>query len=396
MSDTLTPDTARDADEPAFDWTAPNRYPRLYNISAGFIFNGMVRPEMPQLPEYVTVRMPRRDHTLHVAVSQWNMLWEAAQFRRRFFDDDDLVEPLRTIAELGDVNVSLVPRTRSRYHEYSPLFHLLPKRTLDRFGLPMLPAGQWPFLAALDDPDTLLPRDFQQRLADAWAATIWRHLVSGSPQSAFRTDDSLRVLAHNLDFWLPAVTGVIQQRLRELPEVDKGVEAGPVKLIDGSILEGAVVGNPRMGSEVWMGEEDAAVAVEEVVEAADASGRLREIVDAIRSNRVEDDFSDHWSYAREDFERKLHRKRSKVKVSFVELDECPPVQSPETEVLDGIVYGDFLTLLDEREHQIVVLLHSGMTKLTDIASELGYANHSPVSKRLDRIRTKAAQHFDRN
>lgn len=36
---------------------------------------------------------------------------------------------------------------------------------------------------------------------------------------------------------------------------------------------------------------------------ADADGRLRGILDAVRSNRVEDYFSDRWSYAREDFER---------------------------------------------------------------------------------------------
>jgi DNA-directed RNA polymerase specialized sigma24 family protein len=110
----------------------------------------------------------------------------------------------------------------------------------------------------------------------------------------------------------------------------------------------------------------------------------------VRSNRVEDDFSPHWSYAREDFERKLYRKRSKVRVRFVELTDTIPVQGPETEVEDDIVFGDFLALLDERERQIVVLLRSGITRVGDVAAVLGYQNHSPVSKRLARIRRKAA------
>ena len=71
-----------------------------------------------------------------VALAQWNMLWEAAQFRRRFFDLDDLPEPMAKIADIGDVNVTFVPRTRARYFEYAPLFHLLPKRVLDLFVLP--------------------------------------------------------------------------------------------------------------------------------------------------------------------------------------------------------------------------------------------------------------------
>ena len=64
---------------------------------------------------------------------QWNILWEAAQFRRRFFDLEDLAEQMAKIADLGDVNVTFVPRTRARYFEYAPLLHLLPKRVLDPF-----------------------------------------------------------------------------------------------------------------------------------------------------------------------------------------------------------------------------------------------------------------------
>ena len=130
------------------------------------------------------------------------------------------------------------------------------------------------------------------------------------------------------------------------------------------------------------------------VEEADADGQLRGILEAVRSNRVEDDFSEHWSYAREDFERKLYRKRSKVKIRFVELTDTIPVQGPETEVEANLVFADFLALLDRKERQVVVLLQSGVTKVGDVASILGYKNHSPVSKRLARIRKKAAEYFD--
>jgi hypothetical protein len=114
------------------------------------------------------------------------------------------------------------------------------------------------------------------------------------------------------------------------------------------------------------------------VEAADQTGRLRGILDAVRSHRIEDDFSSHWSYAREDFERKLHGKRRKVKVAFVELPDTVPVQGPESEVLGSLITNDFLALLDVRNRQIVVLLASGVTSKTEIADILGYANHSAV------------------
>jgi hypothetical protein len=371
-----------------------DEFPTLRNMSAGFIFSGVVRPMEPAPPEYVALSMARSGMELVGAVGQWNMLWESAQFRRRFFDLDDLPNPMARIADLGDLNVTFVPRTRARYFEYAPLFHLLPKRVLDMFGLPLLRGGQWPFMADWAGIDDFLPSDFEARLARAWAWTVWPHLMSGSKMKAFSADDPIRLLAHNLDFWVPAVTATIQDRLRDFPEVDKGRTPGPVTLEDGSVLAGAVAGNPRMGGEVWFGEDDARDALVETVEAADRTGRLRGLLDAVRSHRVEDDFSGHWSYAREDFERKLHGKRRKVTVKFVELTDTIPVQGPESEVLGNLVTNDFLALLDGRNRQIVVLLSSGVTSKTEIADILGYANHSAVSKRLTQIRRAAEPYFD--
>jgi hypothetical protein len=373
-------------------------FPRLNNMSAGFLFGGVIRPLEPTAPEYVALPMLESSGLEMVgAVGKWNLLWEAAQYRRRFFDVDELPTPIAQIAELGDVNVTFVPRTRSRYFEYAPLLHLLPARVLDTFGLPTLRGGQWPFMADHARIDDFLSTDFEQRLTQAWAWLVWPHLVSGSRMSAFSNDDPIRLLAHNLDFWVPAVTATIQNRLRDLPEVDKGKQPGPVNLEDGSVLPGeAVTGNPRMGGTVWVGEDDAREALVETVEAADQTGRLRGILDAVRSNRVEDDFSSRWSFAREDFERKLHGKRRKVRVRFVELTDTIPVQGPESEVLGSLVTNDFLALLDVRNRQIVVLLNSGVTSRTEIADILGYANHSAVSKRLTQIRRDAEAFFDAN
>jgi hypothetical protein len=377
------------------DQATDDDYPQLHNLSAGMIFAGVIRPLQPAPAEYVAIPMERPSMALAAQVGQWNTLWEAAQFRRRFFNADELPEPMARIADLGDVNAILVPRTQSRYFEHAPLFHLLPKTTLDRFGLPALRRGQWPFLADWGGIDRHLPPHFGQSLAKAWAATVWPHLNSGSRLTAFSKNDPIRLLAHNLDFWVPPVTAVIQQRLGEFSEVDKGKDVGPVPLEDGSFLEGAVTGNPRMGGPVWWGAEDAAEVVAATVEAADATGRLREIMEAVRAHRVADDFSSCWSYAREDFERKLHHKRNKVQVRFVELTDTIPVQGPESDVLGSLVTSDFLALLDEKKRQIVILLSSGYRQ-HEIAERLGYANHSPVSKRLEQIRRQASEFFGLN
>jgi hypothetical protein len=61
-------------------------------IAAGFIMKRVVRPLDPAPPEYVTLPMPRHilASDLAFVVAKWNMLWESAQFRRRFFADDEL------------------------------------------------------------------------------------------------------------------------------------------------------------------------------------------------------------------------------------------------------------------------------------------------------------------
>lgn len=380
-------------EDPAF--LSADQYPRALSLSAGMLYRRVIRATAPVPPEYVCVPLPAcgpRSDTLAVAISKWNMAWEAAQFRgliaERFLPQD-----LSEIAGREDVNVTFLPRTATRYHEYSLLFHLLPRALAERYGLPLLRAGQWPYLADAGDVDRFLPADFEVRLSRAWASLVWRHLMSGSPQGAFSGSDPIRLLAHNLDFWLPPVTAVVEDVLRSFPVVDDAVGEYPPPLADGGILPGALAVSPRKGGDLWRGEAEAAEVVQWTIDEADAEGRLRGILDAVRSNRVEDDFSERWSYAREDFERKLYHKRSKVKVRFVELTDTIPVQGPETEVEDGLVFADFLALLDERERQIVILLNSGMTKVGDVAATLGYKNHSPVSKRLARIRAKAAEHF---
>lgn len=61
---------------------------------------------------------------------------------------------------------------------------------------------------------------------------------------AFTPDEPIRLLAHNLDFWVPPVTAAIEDTLRAMPEVDNGVVPGPVPLVDGSVLPGVVARNP--------------------------------------------------------------------------------------------------------------------------------------------------------
>lgn len=366
-------------------------YPQLYNLSAAFFFQFLPRPDAPAPPEFLYVPARSRSERLGLfgLCAQWNLAWESAQLRQRFLADD-LREMLPKLRFRDDINVFLIPSTENRIDAFLPLYMLLPCDIVERFGLPPLRKAIWPGPRSIHAAD-LFPADAERRLGAAFASLIWPYLVSGSPQRAFDKKDSLVLLSHNLDFWLPHVYSVIQNRLgaNELVEFEKDDELAKLERIRGTVPEDVWVDRCRMGGHAWIGKEEAREAVGEVVADAERTSRLAEIIDAIRSNRVEEDFSNHWSYAREDFERKLYSKRSKIRVRFVELNQAEAVVGPFSELTEKLLFEDFFAVLDRRERQIVLCLSRGTTKLGEIAAELGYANHSPVSKALNRIRNKA-------
>ncbi len=84
-----------------------------------------------------------------------------------------------------------MPRIKSRYYEYAPLFHLLPAKLVERFGTPLLRAGPWPHLIGYGHHIDYVPADFAKRLSPAWASHIWRHLTPGSPENVTQLGDYL-------------------------------------------------------------------------------------------------------------------------------------------------------------------------------------------------------------
>lgn len=375
----------------------PCRFPELGTLSSAFIYQFTPVAKQPAPPEIVFLPARNAERLEVVGVlASWNHLWEAAQYRKEVFNEDrfagSVPELLGWIERLPEANIYLVAETKTKYDAYAPLLHLLPKDLLYRHGLPALKRPLWPANATRIWNERILPNDFADRLSRAFAEHVWHYLDSGSGLRAFSSTDPLILLSHNLDFWLPHAITVIEDRMRDFERVEpetpkqRRILARARKHDDPDVA----IERPRKGGVLWMGEDEAGYATEEIVNAADRVGQLRGLIDAVRSNRVVDDFSPHWSFAREDFERKLYAKRSKVRISFVELKDTLPVHGPRSEYTDNLLWQEFAALLDARERQIVVCLRNGTTKLGDIATSLGYANHSPVSKALARIRKKAA------
>lgn len=376
----------------------PDTYPNLHNFSAAFFVKRVPVDLAPVAPEYVYVPVPPLVDGLHTeeggkirgAIAEWNSYWETGRFRGELLANR-MPPALSCLSRTSGRNIVLLPDEQdSRYEIYAPLFHLLPARVLRRHGLPLLRGGYWPLLITDHNVLKYLPGDFEARLTRAFGEHVWPLLAPRSRPQHFGAGEPVHLLTHNLDFWRPYVDIVVQELLREFDRVPVEDEHEARWFEEAKSVFPADLrpDKPLKGGDVWLGEDDAAAALAEVVEVADERGRLRAIVDAVRSHRVEDDFSARWGWEKADFERKLYRKRDKIKVNFVELNETIPVHGPNAELDEDLLWSDLFALCDARERRVVVCLRSGTTRVGDIARELGYANHSPVSKALSRIRRK--------
>ena len=381
----------------------PEFFPELgtFSIASMYRFLPVIPALTPSEVVYVPPPKLRSERVAFVgAIAEWNSLWESGHLRREMLKkssehwprclhwlfNDDLVQG----------NVRLVPLyAKARWMAYNHLYHLLPLDVLIKHGLPPLKRALWPQMPwGYEDSQGLVPIDVTERLGSAFASHLWRYLNRRSSKAAFGKSESMVVLAHNLDFWLPYVDLMIQERARSLGRVpydperlesDRRRHARLRKLYKDAPFSSE---RPLYGGSLWLGQTEAGSATERVVELADQDGRLRGILDIFRSHRVQDDFSDLWSREREDFERKLYAKRNKVTVSFVQLNDTAAVHSPEVEYHKNILWSDLLAILDKKERSIMICLRNGRTQL-EISSLLGYANHSAVCKALARIRGKA-------
>lgn len=374
-------------------WLGPDRYPRVMTLGAGHLYRFIPIPHKPAEKEFVYVDLNGKDPNVAVGtLAPWNVCWEMGQFRADVLEKH-LPEDLRWLEKTGDRNIYLLPRYgTNNFEALSILYHLLPLETLKRFNLPVISSGSWPAKGFLMGEADKFPADIEERLSRAFAYHIWPLLNSQSRPSAFTEDEPLRLLAHNLNFWLPHAYQVAEDRLKDVPpmKLEGKKDKNKLAYYQATNPKDLVrVDRPRYAADVWEGEDEAWEATEQLFETADGGGRLRALIDAVKSGRCEDDFSDEWSFAREDFERKLYSKRSKVKVAFVEFDDTIPVHGPEAEIHDRLLWENFIALLNPKEKQIVICLRNGATNLTEVAEEMGYANHSPVSKALAEIRRKA-------
>lgn len=372
-----------------------NGYPFIRNMSAAFFYTFLPSLEGDDsIPEYAFVNPISFAEKTFIA--EWNMAWEAGSLRSEFFEqrESNIPDSFRWLENLKDKNAYLVHNiSDSIYDTYAPLYHLLPLNYLKRYQLPLLKDGFWPnsiFSPMLG----VKAENFNDNFNKAFSTYIWSFLnkqLGNKPQSDFSHNDPIVILSHNMDFWLPYAYKASEEKLKSFGRVD--IEDTSQLLTLNEINQGfekegdgIIANRPYKGGYLWSGKEEAEAITEQILLLANERSDLFNIIDRIKSDRVDDDFP-RWSKAKEDFERALYKKRSKkFKVTLVELKDDIAIHSPHSQLFEDELCEDFIAILNEKERKIVLLLRSGITKQKEISEILGYSNHSPVNKKLAKIR----------
>jgi len=339
------------------------------------VYTGLIEPRLEFVDVDIGPVSQSEDRLkLACAIFDWNMQWEGGPCRA--IDLDELPpelgflrkregEETPTSAPSDIVLVATSPD--DVYHRWAPLYHLLPRATLQKFGLPIIRRGIWPGRAFTFGKDRIRPA-LQSVLERAFAYHVWGMGFGSrkSPPSAFSRHEPIKMIAHDLNFWLPHMEVLLRQYndVERVP-LDPGDDLPATLEIDSEMRFEL----PRKGMEVWTGEAEAANVTRDLIEMADARGQLRGLLDAIRCNRVAEDFSPIWSRDREDFERKLYGRRKRARVSFVEIGDSIPVHNADAELHDGMLYRSLMATVNVKDREVVVCLHKGLTRVKEIAGE---------------------------
>jgi len=238
----------------------PKAYPEFSHISAGFFYDILPNPKLLEKPEFVyipkSILTGKRNHKIEFIISMWNLAWEAGQHRHIV---KTFPKELKWLNAYRGQNIYLVPNySFHKYDAYSPLFHLLKKDTLKRFGLPLIKKGHWPIMMPDRWLDRMLPKDFIERLACSIAYQLWPFIHSGSKISAFSKSDPIKILAHNLDFWAANIYMLIQKRvLSYKPGNLSERQIKKVKGVENLLPADVIISPPRGGGFLWWGETEA-------------------------------------------------------------------------------------------------------------------------------------------
>lgn len=353
------------------------------------------------------VFIPERKKGLEQTALVWDWNRSLSGGFSRPSDALDFLRDELRITNLENPNLIAVPRQRNGYSElHAMLASLVPQPLLDEFGIKRLKANLALFLRG-GYPDYDMPNDYAIRACAAFERYIWTKLAPKARMRAdfFSSSSPLRLLAGDALFWMHRMYRIALDRAEDAPEAKEMKEDRwqPLDVLEAKLKDGMEpehrdkfrVRRPLVGGTLCDIEdpEERDFFVDEMIDGAGVMESLDPVIEALHSHRVHEDFSDQYSWIKEDFERSFYSKRAKLKVTLVEtVDEMPVWSSDEQDGYERVLFRDVLAFLNPAERHLVIALRSGKTT-TEISRELGHKGHAAVSRRVKKLQAKVKALF---
>lgn len=333
------------------------------------------------------------------AITMWNMAHDGGHLRPGDIFDS-VTSQVPGIARRTNPNIFLAPRLSSGYSElHAMLASLLPDPALQaaqikrpRANLALSLVGRYQ-----------LPDDYAFRVEMAFASFIWSKLFPGTrnQRSAFARTSTARILAGDVRFWMQRILRVaLDRRETRMTSVKDDPEWKPLCLLDQEFrreladedLTKFQLRRPLYGGDLWDPESptDREGVIQEAIDGGGSQQSLAPILDLLRTQRAHDDFSNCYSWVKEDFERSFYSKRARLKVELIStIDDAPVWDTSDCDGYSALLFRDLLAFVDPKERKLLLAIREGQTPC-EIAKAEGLRGHATISRRIAALKRRIA------
>ena len=337
-------------------------------------------------------------------VYQWNQSASGGWIR-----SEDVVDYLAAIHprlnQRENPNLIFVPRRPDGLTQlHIMLASLLPDSAFARLNMERESANIGLNLVGI----RLLPDGCAELIEREFSRYIWKKISPAARTNAsfFSPSSSLRLLAGDMTFWMHRIYRIAMERREVMFEPVKKEDKGwkPLSELHDAVMdtipeserEQYEVRRPLYGGDVWneVDPVDRRKVLDEAIDGLGVMDSLAPVIELLHARRAHEDFSERYSWIKEDFERQFYSKRAQLKVELIEtLDDAPVWASTDNEGYGHALFRDVMAWLDLRERKLLLALRMGRTA-TEIATIEGLAGHASISRRIARLKRKLASLLD--
>lgn len=328
-------------------------------------------------------------------ITQWNMHFRAGCLR-----PEECVETVEKIApwvlKSDNPNIFFVLQRNSYTELHAMLASLVPETILKKFSISKRRANFHLIPYKADNECKF----YADQAVEAFGRYVWTKisLRNRCKYNFFDKNSPLRILASDYKFWMSRVFRYANEctdHFEETTYIDPKWK--PLEVLREQFLASIPVeihgeykfSRPISGGDLWQydDQKDCDEVLSKVISNDVTNQSLDPILEVLNSHHVHEDFSDRFSWIKEDFERSFYSKRSKVKISLMETVDGLPVWDNDYDTgYANLLFRDILSFFDQKDHHIILAIRSGKTT-SEVASEMGLKGHASISRKLKKIKS---------